>query len=641
VDTHSHHFSTFRPPNPPGPEHSWSSSNPSYHSSYRRWWLVTANLQAIATLPRLQETYVSSTSLSAVALAQVSDRLKGFGSSLRGEHRDAIQALLEALEGGLTGNLSPHYHLSAIDPGVGKTMSVALFLKTWKARAFSPASSVLIGVSRLEEIKAYLRAAELDREDVAVLTSNPEWNDLGVPQAQHGSAPVMFTTQQMIERRTREKTFAETGEFHFEGGPRRLRIWDESLVPARHLVLNMDELVRVLGVLRSQSPEFAIQVQHLVTLLWAQERPERLVVPEGLSAAPRYARHSKDSGVAEAIEKLRSLAGRAVTVVEAGGGDVRIAGASQPLPSDFAPVIILDASGRVRSTYQLWEEAGGALRRLPSATKDYSNLRVHLWERKVGQTALRTPGAIEDVATALAGVIDEDAGSDWLIVSYKAHPVEQLLRAALAADPGTRLHFLTWGMHHGTNDFAHCQRVVLIGQLSYGTSGYRALAAACGSSAEEEVASELMAGEYRHNLLQALTRASARHSENGVAGNCVAYVIASPIVGAHELLPEVFPGCTIERWSPNVPEVGGRPGQLIALLEDAKGRGERQVPKKELRVALNMNASNFSRLLKDPRVVLHLAERHMRQERTVIVIPPGFEPYPGHGFTIDQLDDLD
>jgi hypothetical protein len=156
----------------------------------------------------------------------------------------------------------------------------------------------------------------------------------------------------------------------------------------------MDQLARVLSAVRNKSPEFAAQIQALITELWAPDRAERLVVPEGLAEVPRYARHLKDNQVAEAIETLRSLAGQAVAVVEAGSGDVRIAGASEALPSDFAPAIILDASGRVRSTYCLWQRAGGPLRHLPSATKDYSNLRVHVWERAVGKTALPTRGLL-------------------------------------------------------------------------------------------------------------------------------------------------------------------------------------------------------------------------------------------------------
>ncbi|WP_121120060.1 hypothetical protein [Croceibacterium ferulae] len=276
---------------------------------------------------------------------------------------------------------------------------------------------------------------------------------------------------------------------------------------------------------------------------------------------------------------------------------------------------------------------------VPAAAKNYSNLRVHLWQRSVGKEALNKPGASDAIVEALATIIDEDEGaSDWLVVSYKSHSVEDMLRKALKANNGERLNFLTWGMHHGTNAYAHCRRVVLIGQLTYGTSGYRALAAACGVSVEEDVGPDLMAGEYRHNLLQALTRAHVRRNENGVAGNCQAYVIASKNVGAFDLLSEVFPGCMIERWAPDAPEVCGRAGQLIALLEDGFTNKVKRIAKKDLAAALNMKGPNLSRLLGESDVVIYLAERHLRSEHLAIVYPELFEPYPGGGFTIDQLD---
>jgi hypothetical protein len=409
------------------------------------------------------------------------------------------------------------------------------------------------------------------------------------------------------------------------------------------LVLSLDKLARLPSAFRSKSPGLAEDVQAFLMELWSPDRPEQVLVPEALAAAPRDGSNAKDSQVAPTVETLTRLAGQMVAVVEAGGGEVRLAGASQPLPSDFAPVVILDASGRVRSTYRLWEESLGSLRRLPSAANDYSRLRVHLWERRVGKGALQKPGNVEDVVKAIAEAIAEDETNDgWLIVSHKDGPLEDLLRKAVTPDAEHQLHFLTWGMHHGTNVYSHCRKVVLVGPLNYGASGYRSLAAACGCpDPNEAVELELRKGEYRHNVLQALTRASVRRNKHGKVATCTAYVIASPNVGMAHLLPEVFPGCTIERWAPNVPEVGGRAGQLIALLDDAKTRNVGSVTKKELCEVLNLEGPNLTRLLKHSDVLRHMEHRGYRNERSVIIIPPGFEPYPGEGFTIDLLDDLD
>ena len=65
-------------------------------------------------------------------LEQVTELLQSYGSSLDGDRRVAIRALLASLEAGLTGQLERAYHLSAIDPGIGKSLSVATFLRELK-----------------------------------------------------------------------------------------------------------------------------------------------------------------------------------------------------------------------------------------------------------------------------------------------------------------------------------------------------------------------------------------------------------------------------------------------------------------------------------------------------------------------------
>lgn len=584
-----------------------------------------------------------ASSLSALALSEVSRQLEEYGSSLRGKHRDAIEALLEALEAGLTGTLTPHYHLSAIDPGIGKSLSVATFLRVWKDEGFHPDASVLIGLSRLTEIDSYIKAAGLHRDDVAVLTSDVERNDLGVPKDRHGQARIMFTTQQMIVRRTRGKEFAKAEEFHFRGRPRQLRIWDESLLPAERIALSVDDIARLPSVLAGKSTELVDVLRKLTIQLWAAEEGVRVPIPEDLDAAPNIIRSIKDQEARAAIEDLTRLAGQEVDVVSDHRDGLLVVGASSSLPADFMPVVILDASGRVRSTYRVWEEAGGPLRHLPTAVNDYGRLHVNLWERAVGKEALRKPGTIEDTAKAVAEVIDADPASNWLVVCYKDQPIEGLVKNALAVDHGDRLQFLTWGRHLGTNEFKHCEKIVLIGQLTYADAGYRALAAACGASLADPLAAEkdLKDGEYRHNLLQALTRARVRQSVNGIAGACTAYVIASPGLGFADMIEEVFPGCLVQRWSPIDPGTKSLASQLIALLQDALAEGNDKVSKKAIREVLGLLPSNLSPLFRDGDVRRWMESHKMRINRFDVTLRPQFEPYEDGGFVWEDLDDVD
>lgn len=581
---------------------------------------------------------MTASPLADLTLAQVSERLEKFGSSLQGEAEAAIHSLLKALESGLTGTLEDAYHLSAIDPGLGKSLSVATFLRTWKTQGFTPASSVLIGLSRLAEIPTYLESAGLDRQDVAILTSDKDLNALGVPEAQHDTARVMFTSQQMIERRTRNRAFAEAAEFHHHGKPRALRIWDESLIPAEPLTLRVDDLACLPAVMRRLNPELIAGLQQLLSRLWSLKSRERLSVPEDFAELIETAKGHIGRENDAILDKLGRLSGRSVAVVDTGKGDLYLAGSSPPLPSDFSPVVILDASGRVRETYRVWENERGTLRRLPEASKDYSNLDISLWEHPVGQEALSKPGALHDVAKAIADVIDGNPNEGWLVVHYKKHSVEHLIRAELNHDLGDRLGFLHWGNHHGTNDFAHCRNVVLIGQLTYDGASYPALADACGldpSRRTLKLEQDLKAGEYRHNMLQALTRAHVRHSKRGVAGTCKAFVIASPRNGSEDLVRETFPGCSITPWAPKGPEATGKAGALISILQEALARGGMQeLAKKDLREALGIaDAPNLTRLLNHPAVTSYIERNRVNVRRHHIVVTGvQFGAYEGEGF---------
>lgn len=587
---------------------------------------------------------MTSSPLSDLTLTQVSDRLSEYGSSLKGEAREAIHKMLHALESGLTGTLEDAYHLSPIDTGLGKSLSVATFLRCWKAQGFTPASSVLIGLSRLKEIPSYLTASGLLREDVAVLTSDRELNALGVPEGQHGDAPVMFTSQQMIERRTRGRLFAEASEFHFHGQPRSLRIWDESLIPAEPLVLRVDELAGLPSALRHHSPELTDRIVRFLTDVWRRKDGVCAEVPGDFANLIEASSKPTDQRTGAALETLGRLSGSTVHMLDAGQGDMHMAGSSPPLPADFAPVVILDASGRVRETYRIWETTTGNLRRLPTAVKDYSNLSINLWEHAVGQEAMRRAGTKEGVAQAIADAIDQqESEEDWLVIHYKDHPIEDQLRHAVQRDMDGKLHFLHWGDHHGTNAYEHCRNVVLIGQLTYGAASYPAYAIASGAQAPlrpDKVFRAIKSGEYRHNLLQALTRASVRHSDGGLAGSCRAFIIASPGTEARELLSDTFPRCTIETWRPRRADVGGKAGALIAILEDAaRQRDGRRIPKKELDHALSVDRPNRAALLKHPAVVDCMERLGVRVEHSNIVMPARFDPYPGGGFSSDGLDD--
>ena len=579
-------------------------------------------------------------SIAAEALQSVQSFLKSKGSSLDGPGLKAITALLETLEAGLNGDLDPVYFLSSIDPGMGKTLSVSMFLKAWKERGNQPASSVLIGVSRLSEIKSYIEPSGLADTDFGVLTSDKEANALGVPKDRHSTAPIMFTTQQMIEKRTRNLSFSAASEFHYKDEPRALRIWDESIMPAMPLSLRIDDLGKLASPLRYRHPRFIEAVEGLEETVRHLKAGDVVRVPESVDT---LAPHGLTGEVGKVVETLGLMAGRGLLLVNGGNGNLALVGSVPSLPDDFAPTIILDASGRVRSTYRLWEQHRGTLRRLPAAEHNYSNLTVRLWQRGSGQATLEKPASLSRIVEGVAKVINEEGQQDWLIVYYKGNAaIFEEISALVVNEPATRLHPLTWGRHHGTNDYRHISNVVIIGQLNYGDISFHAHGAAAsglsGGQLSEFDSRDVEGGEFQHNLLQAVCRSSVRQSRHGKAGRCRAYVITSAKPDPVERVRATFPGCHIRDWCPVVAPLTGRNGEAADYLRDAfKDLKVDRVRKADVYTKMGIHRSNFSAIIGHPDFAEFMGrERIFSEGQSFVKVHVSFEPYPGGGWTVDD-----
>ncbi len=563
------------------------------------------------------------------------------GSRLDGQGLVAISALLEALEDGLNGRLQARYYLSSIDPGMGKTLSMSCFLRAWKDEEFRPASSVLVAVGRLDHIGALISNAGLAQSDVAVVTSDENVNALGVPEGRHRSAPVMLTTHEMIRSRTRNTAFSDASSFHFQGHSRTLRIWDETLVLAKGVVLRIDDLSALAKDYRQSNPGLIAAVEDWQQQLASLE-PDRVVtVPSDFAdLIPGYFRKGRHN---DTLRALSDLSGREVLYVKDPGQGGALAGFSPGLPDDLMPMVIMDASGRVRPTYQLWDQHRGTLERLPDAVNDYSNLEVHLWQRGSGKVSMARSEARATVVNAVAAIINQDATSKWLVVHYKdiAEIVDEL-RLIVDHDADSRVASLTWGMHDATNEYKDYENVIVVGQLTYGGLNVQALACGAAGSPLADLhaidTTDFQWGEFQHNLLQALSRASVRKSVNGVAGRCKAYVIATPSEQTDRRVADTFPGCQMVAWVPPQLPLAGHVAQAAQFLRDTfSDSAVRQVSKGTVRTHLGMRASNFSRdILKHPQFIEFLENEDIRTYKHQFLNPKvHFTTKTGEGWVWD------
>ena len=362
--------------------------------------------------------------IAELAMVRLEERLAENGSRPSDVASCSLRSLMVTFEKTLTGELGHDYHLASLDPGQGKSLGVASFVSSWAELGYVPDEGVLIGVSRLSEIETLVTQSGLNKTEFGVLTGDPFLNELGLPRERHRQARVLFTTQQMIVRRCAGQRFDQTTAFHYMGKPRKLRVWDETLTPAEHFTVARDKLGFLLSPLRLDRPDYHAAVWELMLNLEKANDGERVLVPMGFATTPKRGQWLKepDDHQRELVENLRRLAGREALVVSDRGLGNTLVGVEPSLPPDFAPVVVLDASGRVRPTYPIWMRWRGDLVRLPPAVSDYANVRVHVWQQASGRRKLRDPESRKRIVTALAEMRTPNGSSSTTRTRFSFRP---------------------------------------------------------------------------------------------------------------------------------------------------------------------------------------------------------------------------
>jgi hypothetical protein len=385
---------------------------------------------------------------------------------------EALQDLLEKLDEMAQGSLEPAYFVSSLDPGMGKTLAVSAFLKALLASPEHSSVGVLIGLQRKSEIKDLVSACSLPKPSFAVLTADEEVNALGSSQV--NGAQVLFTTQSRLWLNFYRGSFSEASAFFYQGKPRQVRVWDETLMPGRGLCLSRDEL---LGTLKELRPDFPDQVDRLDELLSSlrTRRDGELVQLQDLQSSfgmdlrtVLKEAHWLASEPRDLLQCLMAISGRTVLVRKpAKSNSHYLVAGLQALPHDFAPAVILDASARIRYGYRLWERRRGGLKRLKEAPKSYKGLTVHYWSKGAGRKHLKQHAALifDAVARIIADEVSRIPDAKWLVVHRKPKAsdanVQEELSRRLPTMVFSHVNFLTWGQHTATNEYSDCTHAML------------------------------------------------------------------------------------------------------------------------------------------------------------------------------------
>lgn len=530
-------------------------------------------------------------------------------------------------------SLERNIYLSSLAPGVGKTTAVTHAIRQLIARDEYRHVGVIFFLARVEEITKLVDTMGLTERDFSVMVSDSYRDANAHGNQEKSNARVMFTTQQMLmSRRKGHDSFAEISDFHWNGRPRSVRIWDEAISPAHPITLGDYQIASLLQIAaRNGSLEFANALDLVRDCIRNASDGDLIHLPEltghGISLT-RMRNWYEVAAQKNICEALFELAGQQTRVrKDIGNTAVHY---KDVLPRDLGPTLVLDASGTFRKVYEFWHMDRQGLVALPSAPKSYSGLTVRFWDRGMGYKSRNHEGEIvvEGILKAIRSIpynerilvihhIRNSSGDfDW------RSEIEQHL------DRDT-VNFCTWGRHTATNTFAQCRHIILVGPLLYAVSQYEAIArGAKGLIASDELSRDdfnaVRLGEIAHNIFQAACRGMIRYAENGnCPTDCHLYVIASSHSKAgvsRELLADIFPGATVEDWLPII-QLSGHAAELAKLL--SKQPLNRAIAKRDLLALLKFShLQELNRLLKrtDVKAALLQSGRELHIGRGTIVI---------------------
>lgn len=585
--------------------------------------------------PSLSEVFtplgLTEDGLAGATLRALQGSFSGFGHSPTREMWNGLAAVAGVLETMANGTCPKSVYVSSLDPGVGKTQLLVHFLRAFLRSPVHRRASAVICANRKDQIRSIATEAGLDQ--FAVLTSDDDLN--AIATAEPNEARILFTTHQMVEARCRNSNSFETvSAFHYDGRPRMVRIWDEAMLPAVPLVVTLDDLHTIPAELRGPRPGFTADLDKVISQIVQAGEGDRIELPN----LPRIhevtegeARRMTTGRAAKAVEVVWPLLGRTVTVRRR--HRVSILDYRESLPADLQPVMVLDASARVRATYDFWDRHRGGMQRLPSATKSYAGLTIGVWDRGGGKDAFSYDAPT--IAEGVTKTIKTRATEEWLVVHHKAtanFDFEKLVKQRLSADAG-KVRFVTWGRHDATNDFAHIPNVILAGVLfkpepAYEATG-RASAALPSATSAFEWTDEIRRGEHAHGILQALCRGSVRHLKNGCCPASRAFIIAHKGSGVPALLGKVFPGASIVEWLPiPKPLKGHAETAFDYIVNRVEADASEVIPPADVYRHLGVTKDNFKNVRGHKDFRAALGAYGIRETTDVDGQPPGFwHPY--------------
>jgi hypothetical protein len=539
--------------------------------------------------------------LAALACEILIDNLRRYGSRPNAAHIAALRQLCTTYAGLALGGTAGRIAVP-LDTGMGKTESIVAFCAALHRLGHSE-TSIVVCQSRVEalcELMRKLIAQGIPPERIGLMHSkqyDPSKLDTSgrVPsnaEAVYASLPASTDCEdQQFLLVTHSRVRGRIGALNqFEGKPRSLVIWDESLIASEVDYCEQRELKYAVAALRvhaetnqSAHPAAAFFENCLDRISDEYERQYRGQQPAELQFADlsdatrqsfaamlqqwdhRLPDRAPLLKLLEMIEKQSAL-----RVVIADASAVVQYHLSVPLHLDR--IVVLDASWPIRLLEQHDQTIRALSPALPHGLKRYDQVRIRQMDYRAGRTTVdkEIPWLAREVAQVVKAIPPDEGVLIFVFKQRGQVDHSEIVRKALGS-AGVDLHgeievgpqgertkvprinLLTWGQETGLNEFAHCTNVILVGILHRKRVDIAGAIVGQRNNILHPVSpsdvTSAMRSELAHSVFQALGRGSCRVVEDGRAKPMNAWLLSSgPTL--KDTLQEVMPGAHWEQWAP-------------------------------------------------------------------------------------------
>lgn len=532
--------------------------------------------------------------LTSAAFRGLMDILKGYGNEPSEAQRKALYEILSCYSSMAQGALAGRYAFP-LSTGLGKTQSIVAWLAALNLLVHSHIS-VAICTSKVEalcDLKRDLIEREVPEDKIGLFHSySYDKSKIGLPgyaslpstdDHKHPWKQILLVTHNRVRGKCGPDKYNT-----FQGQPRNLLIWDESLLVSDTRAIRHREVKGGLGWLKAviEGPDRRRGVCDYLTvcdelLTGELERvrkggkAEAIRLPELPPA--KLLDFKACLGKHQAVLPLKSLLDMSQTnlrmaVTDQGGGVITY---DIVVPQELENVVILDASHTIRELVKLDKSIKQTnLGRFSENILSYQNVIVHQLKHPSGRSTMTeafSPSKREarKVSLEIAEVVKAIPGDEGILIftfkkhdravdfervlrkDFKAEGIDTSTKVSVNGKPEDRFVWLTWGQETSLSKFSYCSNVIFAGVLH---RDHIEIASAIAGQKNDlltpipaDLVRDVVRSEIGHCLYQAMSRGSCRIVKRGVTLPMKVWLIHRDL-SIKDLLEKVMPGVNWKVW---------------------------------------------------------------------------------------------